>query len=215
MIKKVANKLVQFEIRLVADPKPEIEWYFKKKLIVDKHQFESSKYKTQFVSNRHNHLASLTFLSLDPLSDAGQYLFVARNHLGSVESVVSLEFDRNGSPITQMAVAPRFPKKPTIRQNGNVLILECVLEADPYPEITWFHGTNTITDGGRHKITKKENGGNMYTLGLEITNPTLEDGGTYRCNAVNVKGESNANIALNFQSNSIHLSGLEIFFLEN
>ncbi|KAI7696086.1 Twitchin, partial [Sarcoptes scabiei] len=74
------------------------------------------------------------------------------------------------------------------------------LEADPYPEITWFHGTNTITDGGRHKITKKENGGNMYTLGLEITNPTLEDGGTYRCNAVNVKGESNANIALNFQS---------------
>lgn len=29
--------------------------------------------------------------------------------------------------------------------------------------------------------------------------PVAEDGGNYRCNAINELGESNANIALNFQ----------------
>lgn len=167
---------------------------------MDKSQFESKRYRSQLITDRHNHLATLTFLNPLTNSDAGQYRFVARNNFGSVETNIELPFGPDGRPIIQMAVAPRFPKKPTIRQKGNVLILECVLEANPYPEITWYHGTKVITDDSRHKTTRSENGTNMYLLGLEIKDPTLEDGGTYRCNAVNEKGESNANIALNFQS---------------
>lgn len=39
------------------------------------------------------------------------------------------------------ARAPRFPKKPEIRQEGDKLVMECILEANPEPEITWYKGT--------------------------------------------------------------------------
>ena len=41
---------------------------------------------------------------------------------------------------------------------------------------------------------------NKYILTLTIKNPSLEDGGMYRCNAFNQFGDSNANIDLNFES---------------
>lgn len=95
--------------------------------------------------------------------------------------------------------APRFPKKPTIRQEGDLLIMECVLEAHPVPEITWFQGQKAITDSTRVRMSRISTGKDTYLLTLEITNPTKADGGNYRCNAFNTFGESNANISLNFQ----------------
>ena len=95
--------------------------------------------------------------------------------------------------------APRFPKKPTIKQDGDILVMECILEANPVPEITWYQGTKVISDSNRVRMSRKATGKDTYLLTLEISNPTKEDGGNYRCNAFNNFGESNANIALNFQ----------------
>lgn len=95
--------------------------------------------------------------------------------------------------------APRFPKKPTIRQEGDVLVMECLLEANPAPDISWFQGTKAISDNNRIRMIRKATGKDVYMLTLEISNPTREDGGNYRCNAFNSYGESNANISLNFQ----------------
>lgn len=77
--------------------------------------------------------------------------------------------------------------------------MECILEAHPVPDITWFHGDQSIMDSPRLKMSRKATSKDSYVLKLEINNPTLEDGGNYRCNAFNSYGESNANIALNFQ----------------
>ena len=95
--------------------------------------------------------------------------------------------------------APRFPKKPTIRQEGDILIMECVLEANPAPEITWYQGEKVIEGSGRVRMSRKATGRDTFVLTLEVSEPTVEDGGNYRCNAFNNYGESNANIALNFQ----------------
>lgn len=48
--------------------------------------------------------------------------------------------DRILSPRIPDGKAPRFPKKPEIRQEGDKLIMECLLEANPEPEVTWFKG---------------------------------------------------------------------------
>lgn len=98
---------------------------------------------------------------------------------------------------------PRFPKKPTIRQEGDILIMECILEAHPVPDITWYQGQKAITDSRRVKMSRKATGKDTYLLTLEIMNPTKADGGNYRCNAFNNFGESNANISLNFQGKSL------------
>lgn len=95
--------------------------------------------------------------------------------------------------------APRFPKKPTIRQDGDILIMECILEANPVPDITWFQGEKACVDSPRIKMSRKATSKDTYVLTLEINDPKVEDGGNYRCNAFNSYGESNANIALNFQ----------------
>lgn len=80
-----------------------------------------------------------------------------------------------------------------------LLIMECILEANPGPEIRWFRGETAIEETTpRYKMTRKKTARDQYTLTLTIQAPTQEDGGQYRCNAVNSYGESNANIALNF-----------------
>lgn len=99
---------------------------------------------------------------------------------------------------------PRFPKKPTIKQKGELLVMECILEAAPLPEITWWQGTKQITESGRIKMLRKDVGKDTYMLSLEISNPVIGDGGSWRCNAVNACGESNANISLNFQGTHSH-----------
>ena len=103
---------------------------------------------------------------------------------------------------------PRFPKKPTIKQDEDpiseemLLIMECILEANPSPEIRWFRGDTAIEETTpRYKMTRKKTARDQYTLTLTVRAPTQEDGGQYRCNAVNAYGESNANIALNFAGN--------------
>lgn len=77
--------------------------------------------------------------------------------------------------------------------------MECILEAHPVPDITWYCADKQITDSSRTKLSRKAISKDSYVLTLEIKNPTKEDGGNYRCNAFNMYGESNANIALNFQ----------------
>lgn len=80
-----------------------------------------------------------------------------------------------------------------------LLIMECILEANPGPEIRWYRGDTAIEESTpRYKMERKKTGRDQYTLTLTIRAPTQEDGGQYRCNAVNSYGESNANIALNF-----------------
>jgi hypothetical protein len=82
--------------------------------------------------------------------------------------------------------------------------MECILEANPMPDITWFQGSKTISNDSRVKMSNKPAGRDTYMLMLEIRNPTIADGGNYRCNAFNNFGESNANIALNFQGRPPH-----------
>jgi hypothetical protein len=184
---------ITFDCRLVADPNPTIEWFHKGKVIK-----EDSRHKYSLLSDKHNQLASLEITKVSG-DDSGEYKVVAKNKHGEGYATINLNFDE-GKPDVPNGKAPRFPKKPTIKQKGSTLILECLLEANPFPEITWFHGTKAISEGVRHKTKKIDSGKDTYILSLEISDPTTEDGGTYRCNAVNESGESNANIALNFQS---------------
>lgn len=77
--------------------------------------------------------------------------------------------------------------------------MECLLEAHPIPDITWYRSDDKLEMSSRIKMSRKAISKDSYVLSLEIKNPTKEDGGNYRCNAFNMYGESNANIALNFQ----------------
>ena len=77
--------------------------------------------------------------------------------------------------------------------------MECILEANPMPEITWFRKDVKITENQRISYECLKAKKHRFLLTLTIKNPTLADGGMYRCNAFNPFGDSNANIDLNFE----------------
>ena len=77
--------------------------------------------------------------------------------------------------------------------------MECLLEANPMPDITWFRKDQKITENARISYECLKAKKHRFLLTLTIKNPTLADGGMYRCNAFNPFGDSNANIDLNFE----------------
>ena len=95
-------------------------------------------------------------------------------------------------------IAPKFLAKPVIRQAGSGVVFEVRLTADPGPAITWYKGSTVIGQGGRYNLVTQTDGAN-YTLHLEISNITPDDGGTYKVTAKNKHGESNANLNLNLE----------------
>jgi len=87
-----------------------------------------------------------------------------------------------------------------IRQEGDNLVMECQLEAHPMPEITWYRADKRVEENSRIRYECKNVGKHKMLLTLTITNPSMADGGLYRCNAFNSFGDSNANIDLNFET---------------
>lgn len=51
-------------------------------------------------------------------------------------------------------LAPTFLKKPAIRQedDGKRLLFECLIKADPVPQVGWSHNASTVVDNDRHKV---------------------------------------------------------------
>jgi hypothetical protein len=76
--------------------------------------------------------------------------------------------------------------------------MECLLEADPVPEVRWHHTGQQILPSSRVTISLDKQSGILYKATLVIKEPSAGDGGAYKCTASNQLGESNANINLNF-----------------
>nr|CAI5860988.1 unnamed protein product [Callosobruchus analis] len=88
-------------------------------------------------------------------NDRGEYRAVAKNVHGTATAYINLDFESTEKPKIPEGRAPRFPKKPTIRQEGDVLIMECLLEAYPDPDISWFQSEKSIADSPANACCEK------------------------------------------------------------
>lgn len=100
------------------------------------------------------------------------------------------------------ATAPRFSKPPAIRQSPDDptrLFLECQVQATPKPDVSWFQDSTPLSSSSsRQKQTVQASAGNIYDIGLEISDLGASDSGTYRVVVKNSAGEVTANLSLNF-----------------
>ncbi|XP_049301025.1 twitchin isoform X6 [Anopheles funestus] len=190
------GKNIIFECRCIGDPKPNYSWFHEKNEIAMAGRFSSEVEEDQ----NHSYLIRFTIKDVKQL-DRGVYSVLAKNKHGDSTAVINLNFDSSSKLINPEGKPPRFPQKPTISQKGDVLSMECILEAMPVADITWYHGQDRIEDGERFKILRKAISIDTYLLTLQISLPTANDGGIYRCHAFNPFGESNAHITLNFKAN--------------
>lgn len=158
-------KHVQFDCRLVADPKPTIQWLHKGEPIAPSSKIETllisvpststssssssssasvQQQQQQTSSNKQpqTYLATLILKGVDP-EQTGDYKCIATNKHGSGTASINLNFVQGKSKIPD-GKAPKFPRKPVIKQSGQILTIECIVEANPKPTITWYHDQTTI-----------------------------------------------------------------------
>jgi len=188
---KQVGKDLLMECQLTAEPQPSLEWFR------DETQITSGGRVTITVESKGAHVYLLKLLIKDVANgDAGNYRVIAKNELGESNATIKLNFDSSAADAGKGK--PMFTSKPAIRQQGDKLIIECKLTADPQPEIIWQKNGENIAESERIKIFLKSDGKN-HSISLEITKITISDGGLYKAVAKNIAGESTATINLNFE----------------
>ncbi|CAP34727.1 Protein CBG16886 [Caenorhabditis briggsae] len=93
--------------------------------------------------------------------------------------------------------APHFPQQPVARQNEyGSLELECFVDANPTPQVKWYHDNKEVANSGRFCVNLLITGNDSYAVILSIKNLVDADAGAYRCAIVNPHGRGNANFTV-------------------
>ncbi|KAG1651275.1 Twitchin [Nymphon striatum] len=73
------------------------------------------------------------------------------------------------------------------------------VKCKPAPIATWYRGTTVVKETKRITIRQSSESDEEHTLFLEVEEPSVEDGGIYKCHIKNEHGETNANLNLNIE----------------
>uniref|UniRef100_A0A8C7GTZ1 Si:ch211-159i8.4 n=1 Tax=Oncorhynchus kisutch TaxID=8019 RepID=A0A8C7GTZ1_ONCKI len=123
-------------------------------------------------------------------TDEGQYVCLAKNHLGEASLAIELE-------VASIAEKPSFAMPNIeilpIKQDGSDVTLECPARGKPNPEFVWILPNGTaLMPGTRHQHFTHYRGNGT----LRIDQPVTADKGVYRCLAKNVAGTAEKRYAL-------------------
>lgn len=144
-----------------------------------------------------------SFIQDPSTPDGGTYRCHVKNEFGESNANLNLNIESEPEPEGE---GPIFLEKPRIlsENNGKLVIMECKVNANPKPEITWTKEGQIITETSQIKLYVDQLG-DAYKIRLELYEPNLEDSGLYKCNIKNKFGELNANLTLNIESKCFHL----------
>ena len=102
--------------------------------------------------------------------DAGNYKVVVKNKHGEKANHVRLSMKDENAPKTN-GIEPAFFRKPTSRQEGKKLHLECEIEALPKPDIFWYLGDQPIGESDKYSLFRaiQPSNPNIHFVRLTIT----------------------------------------------
>lgn len=106
------------------------------------------------------------------------------------------------TPAANGNFAPYFKQKPQLQQadDGNKLIFECSLSANPQPSIEWWRGDVQLNESDGRTFFKiaPNTEADSFHVSLTLDDVVETDAGLYRVVARNASGEVAASINLNF-----------------
>merc|ERR1712029_558408 len=124
-----------------------------------------------------------------------------RNKYGEKANHVRLSMKDSKEPSkVPGGIEPTFFRKPSSRQEGNKLHLECEIEALPKPEIKWYRDETEILESPKYQFYRaiQPSNPNIHFVRLTITDAGNDDGGNYVVRAINEMGDKDCTLALNF-----------------
>ncbi|KAF8382632.1 ttn-1 [Pristionchus pacificus] len=182
-IKCKETEMLKLEVRISANPTPEITWYKDGRELI-----HSDRYRILYDDEEHRY--SLTLLN-GYAEESGQYRCVARNAVGQEESSCWLniqEPEQRRAKKVDDAKAPKFRMQlPNPREvpEGGELTLVCAITGTPIPAIRWTRDGKMIEEE-EGRVIRCENG----VCSLVIRQAKKEDAGNYVCQAENLHGSS-------------------------
>ncbi|GMT09123.1 hypothetical protein PFISCL1PPCAC_420 [Pristionchus fissidentatus] len=182
-IKCKETEMLKMEVRISANPAPEITWYKDGRELI-----HSDRYRILYDDEEHRY--SLTLLN-GYAEESGQYRCVAKNAVGESESSCWLKIqepEQRKAKKVDDAKAPKFRMQlPNPREvpEGGELTLVCAVTGTPIPAIRWTRDGKVIEeDEGR--LIRSENG----VCTLVMRQAKKADAGLYECHAENLNGSS-------------------------
>ncbi|KAJ1359849.1 hypothetical protein KIN20_018667 [Parelaphostrongylus tenuis] len=174
------TELLTLNVKITANPPPEITWYR------DDHEIQhSAQYRIQFDDDTLEY--SLTIVKAYA-EDSGEYKCIAKNLIGEAESVCTVRIEEpedNRTKAIDESKAPKFSMRLIDSHEvveGSELVLTCIVNGSPHPTITW------LKDGKRLSITGKDATYENGVCTLTIAATTSDDHGVYTCKAENTHG---------------------------
>uniref|UniRef100_A0A8R1HLR5 Ig-like domain-containing protein n=1 Tax=Caenorhabditis japonica TaxID=281687 RepID=A0A8R1HLR5_CAEJA len=183
------------ECHLEADPQPTIAWQHSGNLL------EPSGRVVQTLTPLGGSLFKATLVIKEPnAGDGGAYKCTAKNQLGESNANINLNFAGAGGDEAKSR-GPTFVGKPRIipKDGGALIVMECKVKSSSTPVAKWMKDGVPLSMGGLYHAIFSDLGDQTYLCQLEIRGPSSSDAGQYRCNIRNDQGETNANLALNFE----------------
>ncbi|GMT10735.1 hypothetical protein PFISCL1PPCAC_2032, partial [Pristionchus fissidentatus] len=167
------GKRIEFVAKIQSKPEATIMW-LKDGVNVE----QSMDYRKTYL----NGVATLT-IEETFIEDSALYTCRAKNEGGEAESSGRLVV----TSVRHPSAPPRVVRglKSTSIEEGDSLFLDCVVVAEPEPQVVWFKEESTIKEDERTRLDFK---GDHCSLTVQPT--TVADSGMYTAKAKNVHGEA-------------------------
>lgn len=165
-LKVVEGENACFDIRVVGNPEPVVEWFKDSVQLED----EGRVMIIDDVDDNEPDLFSLVIENCKP-SDAGQYTCLAMNEAGKDSCTADLSV----IPKSESLKTPDTAEIPLEFLEGQDVTLKALMSAD-HPTVSWLKDDEPITQSDHYNIDAKEG---VHTLTIKDASP--EDSGIYTC----------------------------------
>lgn len=164
-IRQTNDGCVEFEVSLIADPSPDITWLKDTTVLKDGGRYS--------ISTRTDGVSYVFLLRIRQVeaSDGGLYVVKASNKHG--ESNASLQLNLESSAPSD-GKAPSFTEKPSIKQESSKIVMSCVVQAEPKPDVEWFHNEKKLATSNRVVTSVTEMSSTSYQLQCVIMVSTFQ-----------------------------------------
>lgn len=176
------EETIILEAEFESTPKAEICWYRNGKQIT----------QTEDVEVVEEDLHTKLIINKKAPQKTGKYEVRAVNPAGEARTSGSVTVSDN--PEMQEIVAPRFvkPIRPQIVAEGEVVIIEAIVESHPNASFQWFHNSRPIQSAPGVRIVTTENRSILLMNDVETAYS-----GPYTCRAENVGGSATCTSTVN------------------
>jgi len=190
---------VLLESYLIYEPEHQATWFKDGEILLGALDFDE-KYQP-FLERRGDWTYCALAIRHLSQEDAGNYTVSVRNKYGEKSNHVRLSMkDQNEPAKIPGGIEPSFFRKPSSRQEGNKLHLECEIEALPRPEIKWYRNDEELSQSVKYNFYRaiQPTNPNIHFVRLTIVDASADDGGNYIVRAINEMGDKDCTLALNF-----------------